>query len=425
MRHRDISGLKALRRLSSVKSEKAIQLLTPAADPGSHCPMHTALGLAGRIPGLSTLVIGMPECVTYSRMVIPGPYGKQGELHWLYLLDGNEVVFGCEKGLAEAIREMDAEGARAILLIVTCIPDLIAEDMDLLVRELEPELRARLLVIPAAHYSCVSYPSGYWRTLAALGRLMEGEGRADGCRTINMMGFFSPRDAAGSELGELLSRLGWSLRFLGPGAALEDFAAAPEAALNVVLSPHFVPLAADMKKRFGLPAVHLYGAYGSGEIGEAYHSIEEHLGVALAGTLDGAREELLRLEREATALIQGVTFAIADGRVDPLPLAAYLTRLGMEPLLLHLEGFGQGDKDWARAIAGSGHDPWICHMANPEGDAAVLAELAPGLCIGRPFRHAAPSGTVFMAGPGASGTAYGYGRSIRLLESLKRAFPII
>jgi hypothetical protein len=73
--------------------------------------MHTTLSLAGRMAGVSTLVIGMPECGTYSKMVIPEPFGKAVELHWVYLLDGNEVVFGCSKSLGEAIKEMDAATA--------------------------------------------------------------------------------------------------------------------------------------------------------------------------------------------------------------------------------------------------------------------------------------------------------------------------
>ncbi|MDF2936172.1 MAG: nifE: nitrogenase MoFe cofactor biosynthesis protein NifE [Paenibacillaceae bacterium] len=416
-----VSGLQHLRRLSAVKSERAIEMLTPAANPGSHCPMHTTLSLAGRMAGVSTLVIGMPECGTYSKMVIPEPYGKLGELHWVYLLDGNEVVFGCSKGLSEAIKEMDAAGARAILLIVTCIPNLIAEDVEMLVQELEPQLStARLAVVQAAHFTCSSYPPGYWRTLAAMGSLMEEGPDTGTARTINVMSFGAPRNAVGTELEQLLGGQGWHIRHLGPGSALDDYLEAPKASLNIVASPHYAELAAVMEKQLGIPAVQLHSAYSGADIGKAYERIAELLDIPQEEALHPAHEELLRLEREAENQMKGITFAITDGRVDPLPLAAYWVQLGMEPLLIHMEGFGQGDKAWGRTIVKSGYDPLICHMANPEADAAVIAELSPGICVGRPLAPRA-QGTAYLEGLSASAATCGYARSIGILESLFKA----
>lgn len=416
-----VSRLQHLRRLSAVKSERALTLLTPAADPGSHCPMHTILTLAGRIDGVSTLVIGMPECGTYSKMVIPEPYGKQGELHWHYLLDGNEVVFGCSKGLGEALKEMDAAGARAILLLVTCIPDLIAEDVNMLVDELQPQLSARLAAVPAAHFACSSYPPGYWRTLEAIGTFMEEPGGppAGTARTVNIMSFGTSRDAAGPELEAMLNRQGDNLRFLNPSSTLDVYMEAPQADLNLVLSPNFVPLAAAMERRFGIPAVHLHSAHSCEDIDRAYERIADILDFQWKDSLHPDRAQLLRLECQAEECVKGITFIVTEGRVDPLPLAAYLTRLGMEPLLLHMEGFGQGDKAWAKAITQRGHDPWVCHMVNPASDAKILADLAPGLCVGRPLVPRS-EGTVYLEGLPPSGTAYGYARSVEIVKSLCR-----
>jgi nitrogenase molybdenum-cofactor synthesis protein NifE len=418
------SGLQHLRRLSAVKSERAIEMLTPAANPGSHCPMHTTLSLAGRMAGVSTLVIGMPECGTYSKMVIPEPFGKNGELHWVYLLDGNEVVFGCSKGLGEAIKEMDAAGARAILLIVTCIPNLIAEDVELLVQELEPQLStARLAVVQAAHFTCSSYPPGYWRTLAAIGSLMEEGPDTGAARTMNIMSFGAAQTATGPELGELLEGQGWRIRHLGPGSPLEDYLEAPETSLNIVASPHFAELAAVMEKRFGIPAVQLHSAYSGAEIDQAYERIAQLLDIPPKAVPHPAREELLALEREVEERMKGVTFAITEGRMDPLPLTAYFTRLGLEPVLIHMEGFGHGDKAWGRAIVKSGFDPLVCHMASPETDGAVIAELSPGLCVGPPLFPRA-QGTVYLEGQAIMAATCGFGRSIRLLESLSKAMAI-
>ena len=65
-----MNELKHLKRLSAVKSNAGIKFLTPAAFPGNHCPMHTALALSSNIKGMSTLLIGTAECGNYSRSII-------------------------------------------------------------------------------------------------------------------------------------------------------------------------------------------------------------------------------------------------------------------------------------------------------------------------------------------------------------------
>ncbi|MDR1405398.1 MAG: hypothetical protein LBJ20_07540 [Candidatus Methanoplasma sp.] len=59
-----------LKRLSSVKTNSCVKFLTPAAFPGNHCPLHRALALCANVRGISTLVVGTPECGIYSRNII-------------------------------------------------------------------------------------------------------------------------------------------------------------------------------------------------------------------------------------------------------------------------------------------------------------------------------------------------------------------
>lgn len=165
--------LKHLKHLSSVKTNAGVKFLTPAAFPGNHCPMHTALALSSRVKGMSTLVVGTPECGTYSRNIVSGIKSEEGELHWTYILDSNEVVFGCRRGLIRTIKEMDKSGAKAIMIILTCVPEIIGEDIEGIVHEMQPEVSAQLTFVLMAHFKCNSYPSGYWKTLVAFGNLMK------------------------------------------------------------------------------------------------------------------------------------------------------------------------------------------------------------------------------------------------------------
>jgi len=62
--------------------------------------------------------------------------------------------------------------------------------------------------------------------------------------------------------------------------------------------------------------------------------------------------------------------------------SAYPSRMGMEPVLLHLEDFWPDDKQWAEALNALGYDPLVCHMVNSGADAPLLESLAPDLCLG-------------------------------------------
>ncbi|QDR83405.1 nitrogenase component 1 [Sporomusa termitida] len=371
-----------LKRLSAVKSNGGVKFLTPAAFPGSHCPLHPALALAGNIKGLSSLVVGTPECATYSRIVLANTQVKPGEQHWTYVLDASEVVFGCRQGLMEALQKLDQAGAKAVLLLATCVPELTGEDIEGLVREAQPKLSARLTCVMLGHFKCNSFPAGSWKTLQAIGTLMEP--RTVRPQVINVLGR-SPgeKHIPLPPILRALKQQGFSLRCLSPGSALDDFLAAPDAALNLVLSPFADPLAAAMEQSFGIPAFRLHTVYAAAEIDALYAAIAEKLGLQWGNEFNRERLEALSLQEQARKRLHGCRYICAHiGPVRALPLAAFLAAMGMEPVLLHLEEFWPDDKQWAEVLQALGYDPLVCHMVNSGADAPLLASLAPDLCLG-------------------------------------------
>jgi nitrogenase molybdenum-iron protein alpha/beta subunit len=374
--------LSHLKRLSAVKSNVGVKFLTPSAFPGSHCPLHPALALAGNIKGLSSLVIGTPECATYSRIVLANTQVRQGEHHWMYVLDASEVVFGCRQGLMDALQKMDQAGAKAVLLLATCVPDLTGEDIEGLVREAQPKLSMRLISVMMGHFKCNSFPSGSWQTLQAIGTLMEP--RAVRPHVINVMGR-SPgeKHIPVPPILRALQQQGFSLRCLAPGSSLEDFLAAPDAVLNLVLSPFADPLAAAMEQSFGIPAFRLHTVYDAAEIATLYAAIAKKLGIQWGNEFNRERLEALSLQEQASKRLNGCRYICAHiGPVRTMPLAAFLAAMGMEPVLLHLEEFWPDDKHWAEVLNALGYDPLVCHMVNSGADAPLLESLAPDLCLG-------------------------------------------
>lgn len=377
----DDDAFSHLRRLSGVRSCSGIRFLSAAVSPGNHCPMRIASVVVEKIPGLSSLLLGTAECATHSRLFSPKPEGPNGELHWLYVLDEREVVFGYREGLADALRRMDRAGAQAILLIATCIPELTGEDIEGVLREVQPELSARVTNVLLGQFRNVSYPPGSWKTMEALGELMDP--RPADPRRVNILGRSPGEDHIPlPPLLPALERRGFVLRHLAPGASVADFQAAADATLNLVVSPYALPLAARMERDFGIPRIDLHSRYDTAAIDRAHAEIASLLGITWDDEFDADRRAARELETLARETLRGLRFVFSL-RIDlPLPLAAYLASLGMEPVLLHLEDFYGDDREQARAITDLGHDPLVCRIVNIDADLPTLASLAPDLCLG-------------------------------------------
>ncbi|WP_053955362.1 nitrogenase component 1 [Inediibacterium massiliense] len=367
-----MNGLKHIKRLSSVKTNAGVKFLTPAAFPGNHCPMHTALALSAKVKGMSTLVVGTPECGTYSRNVISQIKSEEGQLHWTYILDSNEVVFGCRKGLIQTIKEMDKSGAKAIMIILTCVPEVIGEDVEGIVHELQPKVSALLTFVLMAHFKCNSYPSGYWKTLLAFETLMKrGKKRDD---TINILGR-SPREkhAPMPELLTALEKRGFYLRMLAPKSDVEDFIVSPDAALNIVISPFMNPLAEMMWEKFQVPFISIHETYDVSEIDHMYEAIEKSLKIRFNHEFNASRQKAITLQKQAEDVFKGKSYILTHmGAMMPLPFVLYLTKFKMKPTILHMDEFYPDDKKWAKAIKKQGYDPMICHMVNDHADRDLL-----------------------------------------------------
>jgi len=409
--------LEHLNPISKVKSNSSVKFLTNAAYPGNHCPMHTALALGSKIKGLSTLLIGTAECSTYARMVISSSEGDNGELHWMYLMDSHEVVFGCKKGLIDAIEQMDKENVPAILVIVTCVPEVIGEDIEGIINEIQPRIKARLTFVLMGHFKCNSHPQGSWKTLLALGSLMEEKIKSQ--KSINIFGR-SPDDDH-SPMPKFLKVImdnGYNLRFLAPDASLNDFFEATDATLNIVLSPLTQPLAEYMEKEFATPYLSVYNAYSINDIDDIYEKISNALGIDFSNEILSEREAALILENEAKEIYDGKRFTCgAIGAQLVIPLATYLTILGMEPVIIHVEEIYPDDKKHIKALCDLGFDPIACHMVGGIYDVKILETMGIDICFGI-FQGVQPQFACVSDMYELYG-AIGYDRTKLLLEKIK------
>ena len=195
-----------LKRLSKVKGNKGVLFTNMGATPGCHCPMHTSLATLVRVKGLSSLVIGMPECCYYSRFVTSHIKNNSGDRHLTYTLSDNDIVFGCAKGIAEALIHMDQAGAKVIVMIFTCLPSLIGEDPKAIVEEIQDKISAKVVSVELPHYKTNGYLSGYNLSLEALAQVCS---KRESRKRVNFLG--SP---GGEELETLKMHIKFHLNMI-------------------------------------------------------------------------------------------------------------------------------------------------------------------------------------------------------------------
>ena len=407
-----------LKRLSKLNSSKSVRFLTPIAHPGSHCPMHSAVGIAASIKGLSSLVIGARECGYYSKG-IPNVADTKNGHHWAYAMDSTEVVFGCKAGVIDALKQLDATGTEAIALISTCVPEIIGEDLDAIINEAQPEIKAKLIGVKAPQFNANGSASGGLNFYEAVIGLMEKRTRLE-C-TVNLLGYDPAifRRKYPPKLLPILEAEGLNVRYyFASHATVADYSKAPEAALNIVFSIHNIKLAERMKERFGVPYVVFQDLYSVADLDNALTKISHELNVELMSHFAEEREKALASESAATKTLRGKKFIITHPFRDTIPLAAYLCTLGMEPLLINVDEYLPHNVLWSESILSYGHDPYICHMVNEKADAALLNSLPFDICIGR-FKHISAGRACFQDMSNLALT-YDYKRTAGLLTALNR-----
>ncbi len=374
-----------LKKLSAMRSGKNIKFFTPAVYSGGWCPMRGACNIVEGIEGLSYLMVCMPECATHSRSLNSLPEGPHGEKRWLYVLDANEVIFGCREGVMEALRTMDREGAKAILMIATCVTDLIGEDFEGMIHEVQPELHAKLTYVTLGQFKNFGTPMGTAKVGTALAALVKPCFRRRE-KLVNVL-FIEAWRAKGSPVKfplivKALEERGISVRRLTSDASLEDYENAGDAAFNLVISAYMEPMASALEEKTGQPALPLHNAFRVEEIDRAYRELEERLGISLEGAFDGWRKKALELEERARRELKGKKFVTMVEVDMPLALTEYLSSLGMEPLLVDVEDVLPEDLMWKKKLNEAGIDPPVCHIMNLDQDVlAVRDQLKPDIAF--------------------------------------------
>ena len=373
-------NLDKLVKLNGVNGNEDIKSLSYAIFPGTHCPLFGVAMIASFIEDLVVLVAGTQECTYY---VKDFAYQRQNGKDNFYSVVTNkhDITFGCERKIKDVITEIDKKfKPKAIMIVSTCVLELIGEDFKALARSIENEINAKILVVPTEHFKCNSHIPGMERALEELTVLMEK------CKveenSVNILGH-RQHGIENTELMKLLISEGININSVMPSkCTIEQLKTAPKAKLNIVTDFVALPMAKKMESKFGIPYVYFDKHLSLERIKNSYEKIEEILSINLLDKLIDKEKELISLIEKAREILKGKTFIYGNTPMMALEVSSFLCELGLKPVLIQIRELYENDEIYIDEIKKYKFNPYISKIANIAPMQYVYDELKPNFYLG-------------------------------------------
>jgi light-independent protochlorophyllide reductase B subunit len=338
--------------------------------PRGTCRLFGTIKAISNIKNSAIVVHGPKGCV-YHINYIMGMRGDKPSNVYSTCMDENDVIFGAEEKLKDAIEELDAELTPDLLAVLSCCASsIIGEDVERAVRDVAT--RAMVIGIESGGFEG-DYRTGYSETLKRLVDVLVQDPANIDRAAVNLIGMLR----GGPDLKELKKVLALaSLRVnavLTADATLQQIRDIGSAALNIVVCEATGREAAELlEQKFGM-------SYIVEEIPIGYEATKRFLarvgdalgiGVHLNHLVPKQYEELPLADRRV-AVIGGPTRAVA--------MTIFLGEIGIVPKLVVVD-FDSNTKEKLHGLLGDGCEVLI----EPEQEAILekLDEMRIDLIIG-------------------------------------------
>ena len=377
-------SLDKLKKVSQIETAKDIKQLSNAQFPGTHCPLFGVALTSGYIKDLYTLVVGTDECTYYTKTFAMERSSSDDAMEDNFLsfaINQDDVVFGCQEKLEEAILHVDKKyKPKAILLVTTCVLEVIGEDFEAIVYSIQDQVEAKLLVVHTEHFKCNSHIPGIERTLEALTNLMEKQVVKAG--TINILGhrYSGVED---TELLKLLQAKGIDINVVLPSScSIETIKRASSAELNIVTDFTALALAERMKKTFGTEYVYFDKYLSIDRIEKGYREVADKLGINLDLEIATLKSETIVLMEGMRPFLEGKSFIYGNTPLLAFEFSSFLCQLGMVPKLIQARDLYVNDEIYMKEIVDTGNDPYVSRIANIAPLQQLYSEIKPNIYIG-------------------------------------------
>lgn len=376
--------LDKLKRVSEIETTKDIKQLSHAQFPGTHCPLFGVALTAGYVKDLYTLVVGTDECTYYTKtFTMERSNSIEGlEDNFLsFTINKDDVVFGCQEKLEKAIKKIDKQYApKAILLVTTCVLEIIGEDFEAIIYSMQEEVNAKLMVVHTEHFKCNSHIPGIERSLEALVELMEDQLIKE--NAINILGHRHD-GVENTELLNLLQNKGIEINLVIPSScSVDSIKTAPGAALNIVTDFSALNLAEKMKKKFGTDYVYFDKYLSFDRVEKGYKELSEKLNIDINNEVAAYRAAADAMFETIKPIFEGKTFIYGNTPMLAFEFSSFLCKMGMVPELIMARDLYINDDKYMKEVNHAGFNPYVTRIANIAPLQQIYGEIKPDIYIG-------------------------------------------
>ncbi len=405
-----------LKTLSQTDSVKDLVSLTNYMFPGAHCPlMGSALAVRG-ITDAMIVVIGTEECAYYTKsLAMSKEFGGVKGRSVSVVLDSHDVTFGSVDKVEKAFVELMAEyKPSCVFLVTTCVVEIIGDDMDSLADKLTDDFNLPVMAVHTEHFKCQDHLPGIERTITACLNIMH-EQEKDG--SVNVLGQRLGNFAT-TELNAILKSEGVEVGLMLPsGCTVADIEIAPKASLNIVVNDTALPLAKEMKKRFDIPYVYFVRMADPENIMNAYKVVFDTLGKEMPSSINEKYQNAKDKIVNKIANLKDIGYIYGNTPFNAFELNAFMTNIGMKPLLFQISHMSGEDEIYKNAIL-EHCDPYVTKTANIAPLQYVYDELKPHLYLGHEYADRLQKKGISIVITDAANTMLGFEVVEFLIEQL-------
>ena len=353
--------LDILNRLSEINNDKDITSLSHAIFPGTHCPLFGVALTASYINNLALVVVGTSECTYYTKNFA---YHRQHGRDKVYslALDEKDVVFGAQNKVEKAIKDIiQIENPEAIMIVTTCVPELIGEDYSSIEFSLQNEIDIPVFVVNTEHFKCNSHIPGMSRALKSLSSVMENSKVKDG---VNILGH-RQKNVENTELVKILNENNVKINTVIPSkCSIDDIKSCTKSKLNIVTDMIALDLAETMKSKFDMDYIYFDKHMDKSTIKENYKKLSKILNINIENILEEQEKEYDILFEECKNILQGKKIIYGNTPMMALETVDFLNEVGLEPVFIQLRELYDQDNKFRENLLNKGYNPYISRIAN-------------------------------------------------------------
>ncbi|MDV8110479.1 nitrogenase component 1 [Bacillus sp. BAU-SS-2023] len=354
-------SLDILNKLDEINEDKDIKSLSHAIFPGTHCPLFGVMLTASYIKNMPVLVVGTSECTYYTKNFA---YHRQKGKDSVYslALKEKDVVFGAQVKVEKAIKQIvEIEEPDAIMIVTTCVPELIGEDYSSIEYSLSDEINIPIFVVNTEHFKCNSHIPGMTRALKSLGNAMNKPKYNEG---VNILGH-RQSDVEKTELVSILKSQGIKINTVIPSkCGIEDIKNASNVKLNIVTDMIAIDLAKYMKEKFSIDYIYFDKHMSKNIIFENYHKLSKILDIDFNKKLTQQRKEYDELFLKLSEILKGKKLIYGNTPMMAFETVDFLSDLGSIPIFVQVRELYEQDKIFKKNLIEKGFNPYVSRIAN-------------------------------------------------------------